>query len=515
MAGAVSAALLPQRDEAAQRVLTLSKTAIITFEFATQQFEIGDEGARLLAWQRGTRVPLAELRAMIDPGDEMHFPPHIDVFLAGTAKSFDKDLRLNCPDGVARWLRIQLWTEDGPATATPTHAVGWIRDITDEQARQREMSQSERWFMEVLDESPHALYRVDLRKNRFDYVSRGFAKTLGMTREDVLNTSYGDFALRFHPDDIARVTSDLNGLVAANPGQKITAYAEVRLRRRDGTYVWVNDTFTMVPDETGNFVYQVGFGHDITQRKQLEDDLRTARDELEQRVAERTRELAETNQRLRHEVAERLRLETELLRAAERERNRLGRELHDDISQRLNGIAMMQEALTEQAVSSAAPLADRSRQIVEYMATAREALRRLSHDECALQIDPYSLARQLHGLAQETAQRHGVRCECACDDEARPPTQDAAIHLYRIAQEAVSNAVRHGRPKSITLCLQRQHDTVTLSIANDGADFADPTAPRSGLGLHSMDARCRLLGGQLTVSRGPTGGTLVVARIPA
>jgi signal transduction histidine kinase len=116
----------------------------------------------------------------------------------------------------------------------------------------------------------------------------------------------------------------------------------------------------------------------------------------------------------------------------------------------------------------------------------------------------------LQTLAATTEKLFGVNCVFCCDTPV--PVRDAsmALHLYRIAQEAVANAVKHGQTRNIRVELAGGRPQATLTIANDGRDFPDTLPSSRGIGLEVMSHRAEMIDGALAVRRGATGGTLVI-----
>jgi signal transduction histidine kinase len=309
---------------------------------------------------------------------------------------------------------------------------------------------------------------------------------------------------------------------------------EFRLRKADGTYVWVNDTATLVPDDQG-FAYSVGFGADINDRKLLEEELTIAKSSLESQVRKRTAELRATNRQLKGEIARRKTIEEELLRIEEREKTLLGRELHDDIGQRLNSLRLFQEGLSEKfggvLGTPAGPMALRPKRRAKEPCDSvspsedwqrfctlvdgtQSALRNLSHRLCAVDLNAHTFAAKVEEFMAEIGRTFRVGTHLTLQPDVRPLDQEAACHLFRILQESVANGLKHGKPKNLFVTFQGKKGKGEFAIRNDGQDFPGSGAIRTGIGLHSMETRCRLLGGTLFLGKPGTGGMLVRCRIP-
>jgi two-component system, LuxR family, sensor kinase FixL len=123
------------------------------------------------------------------------------------------------------------------------------------------------------------------------------------------------------------------------------------------------------------------------------------------------------------------------------------------------------------------------------------------------------LAAALKDLARSTEAAFGLRCECVNADTVAVANGSVAQHLYRIAQEALHNAVRHARAQAVRIELKNVRENLVLSVADDGVGFSASTAKRPGMGLHNMRARAELIGGVLEFRRGQRGGLVVTCTV--
>ncbi|HNW12979.1 MAG TPA: PAS domain-containing protein, partial [Candidatus Rifleibacterium sp.] len=288
---------------------------------------------------------------------------------------------------------------------------GLIRDASDLLQSPPDLSQSERWFMEVLEESPHALYRVNYRLNRFDYVSKGFAQALEMTREEVLAIPYTEFASYFHPDDIAILKATVAKAMEEKAGGKITVYFEFRFRLKSGSYVWLNDTCTIIPGADGQYAYQVGFGAVIEDRKRLEKQLRQANEHLEEKVRLRTSELGEANESLKALIKERRELEIKLLEISERERRFIGRELHDGLCQQVVGVTCMFETMRRRLEKQNNSQTNDLQQMRDYLHDTVLQIRTLARGLCPMALEPRGVGMAMSVLASQTRALYKIDCQ--------------------------------------------------------------------------------------------------------
>lgn len=205
---------------------------------------------------------------------------------------------------------------------------------------------------------------------------------------------------------------------------------------------------------------------------------------------------------------ERKRLEREAVESIEREQARLGRDLHDGLCQSLVvakfGIAYLERLIGKQfpkAVAEARSLEDLINQGIQQ---ARDMVRGLNPVRRA----PDGLEIALHKLAASVAAHSGLHCFCHFPQSVRVANHDLAVHVYRIAQEAVQNAVKHARAKNISISLVRRAHRLTLAVKDDGIGV--PLAlKQSGMGFENMRTRADLIGGKLEIRRRQSGGTSV------
>ena len=220
-------------------------------------------------------------------------------------------------------------------------------------------------------------------------------------------------------------------------------------------------------------------------------------------------------QAVAHDVTDTQRLKREVLDATDRERARLGRELHDGLCQNLSGIAALSAALARRlAVSGAQGPAAEVAEIGGLLNHAVVYARDLARGLCPAELRGAGLADALAALADNVSALFGVRCVFdrppACPDFG----PETATHLYRIAQEAVHNALVHGRGQRIDIALRIGSDSGLLCIRDDGAGPAGPDAVERGMGLQSMRYRAQWIGGALQVQGQAAGGTAVRCTFP-
>jgi signal transduction histidine kinase len=188
--------------------------------------------------------------------------------------------------------------------------------------------------------------------------------------------------------------------------------------------------------------------------------------------------------------------------------------LHDDLCQQLTGIEFMSQSLEQnlgaRSLPEAATAADITRLIRKAISHTRNLARGLS--PVMLEADGLMLAMQ--ELAHQTEKLFNVSCELKYDSQVLIEDSAVAIHFYRIAQEAVSNAIKHGRANNVSISLGKESQQVTLCIEDNGVGFHRRKRNRAGMGLHIMEYRAGMIGGSLAVQARPAGGTSVICSLP-
>jgi signal transduction histidine kinase len=228
-----------------------------------------------------------------------------------------------------------------------------------------------------------------------------------------------------------------------------------------------------------------------------------------------TADLGAANLNLEEEMRERRRLEREIARVGDEERRHLGYEVHDGVCQQLTGALLRCEAL-ERRLGRGAPV---SREEIGALSSLLEATIDEAHAVaeglCPLEPDPEALVPALRALAKRTQHTSAMSCSCEfiTRGEVSVPDATTAHHLYRIAQEALSNAVRHAHAGRIEVELSGTEDVLTLRVEDNGAGMPD-CFPAGGMGLRTMDYRAQMMEGKFTIEPGLDGGTRILCRLP-
>jgi PAS domain S-box-containing protein len=252
---------------------------------------------------------------------------------------------------------------------------------------------------------------------------------------------------------------------------------------------------------------------DITERKRVQEDLLRARRELEIRVQERTAELGIANEILKGEMIERKRLEKSILEISEREKGRIAQDLHDGLGQHLTGVAFLSKVLERKLVEKSSPDGCDAAKIARLVNEAINQTRELARGLLPLQPGARGLISALQHLASDVEELFDISCRFRGEDVLIRDI-NLATHLYRIAQEAVTNAIKHGQSRKIVIGLSHRRDKVLLSIQDDGLGFPDMLESKEGMGIRIMHYRANMIGASLDIQRNPSGGTIVICTLP-
>jgi PAS domain S-box-containing protein len=210
------------------------------------------------------------------------------------------------------------------------------------------------------------------------------------------------------------------------------------------------------------------------------------------------------------DVSERKQLESEIIEITNRERRRLGADLHDGLGQELTGISLMLRSLAKRAGLAAFEAVPELDEIITLVNHAIQSARKM-----ALGISPVTLERGGLLPALQTLigwSRASYSVDVRLSLSVRSPLligESAAAHLYLIVQEAINNAVKHGRARSITVTVRTNRARLSLSITDDGVGIAENPARGAGMGLKLMEYRCGVIGGVMKIKRLPDGGTRI------
>jgi two-component system CheB/CheR fusion protein len=263
--------------------------------------------------------------------------------------------------------------------------------------------------------------------------------------------------------------------------QQRTPYTiEHRIERADnGQTVWLAVFGRYYYNEAGEVVRFLAVAFDITRRKELEREA----------------------------------VQREVLAIAAREQRQIGQELHDGVGQELTGLGLMAQSLAQRLPEDGAEQRIALR-VLRGLDSVHQQVREVSRGLIPVHVESRGLSAALDDLAARTAEACGIEVTAECPEWVELPDHATATHLFRIAQEAVANAVRHGRPRHIRLTLLAEPNGLRMRIRDDGTGIGAGAEQGDGLGLRIMRYRAGQIGGTLEVHPSRQGGTVVSCTLP-
>jgi len=339
-------------------------------------------------------------------------------------------------------------------------------------------------------------------------------RILGKTREQFM----GGNSVREEHQTIREDGSSFPGLehpamVALQTGQVVREVVMGVFNPQLGDYRWISiDAVPLIPSGENRPAEVYAVFEDITERKRAEEKISTLNRELENRVLERTNELQGTVTALESEIQERHRLERGILEISEREQCRLGQDMHDGLGQELSGIAMLGDALTKELRAQINPLTKDAGKLATYVRRALDSTRRLAKGLYPIELERNGLRLALKDLAEQTNRLTRIHCKVSHSGAEPKLDKSTEIHIYRIIQECIGNAVKHAMPKRIIIESHTDDGVHIFSVTDDGEGF-NVSAGSSGMGLHLMHYRARLIHAELTIEQPETGGCRISCRL--
>jgi PAS domain S-box-containing protein len=282
-----------------------------------------------------------------------------------------------------------------------------------------------------------------------------------------------------HPEDLDRCL----GLYSAAFDARVDFAMEYRLRRNDGEYRWIDDRGVPRFDSDGTFCGYIGSCSDITERKTFESSMRA--------------------------------LTGRLISAQEEERARIARDLHDDFSQRLALLGIELGQLSMNLPASALGARDKIHKMLHNMREMATDLHTLSHHLHSSKLEHVGLVSALKALCSEMGEKHQIEIHFSGPQSSSKLPKDVALCLFRVAQEALGNVIKHSGTKGAEVELSENEHGIRLHIQDSGRGFdINDQNPDAGIGLIGMSERLRLVGGRFMVRSEPRKGTEIFAEVP-
>jgi PAS domain S-box-containing protein len=403
---------------------------------------------------RDHTMPREEWLARVHPVDRLKYAAEDRALIRGERNSAESDYRVLSTAGEWRWVNVRTRVIERNAAGCALRIVGACIEV-DSRRRSEQMLRTQAMILETMREG---VVLIDL-DGRVEFTNSAFNRMFGRNAGEVAGVSILDL---FPGRQLQSTASAMESLFGqrSRDGKR-----DMLFRRRDG----------------GQFAGEV-----------LSAEIELSGEKKILVVVQ--------------DVSERKLLESEIIDIASRERRRLGADLHDGLGQELTGISLMLRSLAKRA------------ELDEIIALVNHAIE--SARKMALGISPVTLERggflpALQTLVGRSRDSHGIDIRLRL--AVRSPLltgETAAAHLYLIAQEAITNAARHGRARRIVVALRSNRQQVYLSITDDGVGISDHPARSGGMGLKIMSYRSTVIGGVMRIKRLANGGTRITSVCP-
>jgi PAS domain S-box-containing protein len=340
-----------------------------------------------------------------------------------------------------------------------------IRYSINQFATLRTLREREAQLTSFMQNVPGAFYMKDL-EGRYVYVNDTWETVFHRTPVDW----FGKTDDELWPKPLAHKFKEANRRMIA---ERKVLETTATLQQADGVHYWLVTTFPIV-NEQGTPIMVGGAAVDITEQK---------------------------------------RLERQIQEISEQEKRRIGQDLHDGLGQYLTGIAFMSRLLQRKLAEKQLPEAVEAEKIATLVNKTVFQARDLARGLCPVELENNGLHAALQDLSCTTEKLFNISCTVECDSNAGISDNNTALHLYRIAQEAINNAVKHGKARNIIVALARTGRNVTLKIEDNGIGFPKSDHKSKGIGLRVMNYRAGMIGASLSIESQRTGGTIVTCRL--
>jgi PAS domain S-box-containing protein len=376
------------------------------------------------------------------------------------------EVRVRTRSGPYRTMELSAapLVEDGQVTA----ALGIARDVTERRAAEATIREMRQRLQNIYDSSRDAIVYINPDGQLLEF-NRAYETLTGYSRDELQQMNFRDLTPAEYLPMEERI---IEKIITTGESQSF----EKEYRRKDGQRVPIALTAFLVTDAAGQMTGLAAIVRDITLPRALQ---------------------------------------RQILEISDYEQRRIGQDLHDGLCQELRGVAFAIKGLEQRLQAAGSPEAAdtaKIRQLVDQInAEARNTARGLH----PVELEAGGLLAALGELTDKIQTTTGAHCFVRCDTEVPLGDTARAVHVYRIVQEAVSNALRHGQARQIGIIFEQQNGAVNLAVTDDGAGLPEDFEARRGMGMNIMTYRARMLGGSLNVQRGAGGGTVVNLSFPA
>jgi PAS domain S-box-containing protein len=441
------------------------------WDVATDLVVRSEEQANVLGFSQPTQLTRQELLARVHPEDRALFVASVDQ-LTPQYPTTHTSYRVLCPDGSIVWLEKNargFFDEQGKLL----RVIGMVANITERKRVEEALRESEERFRLVANNAPVMIWMSGLDKKP-TYFNQLWLDFTGLSETDLRNGLAGIV----HPEDYLQCHDDYyRGF-----DQQQSFRKECRLRRHDGQYRWMLDVGVPRFHKDGSFAGYIGSCIDVTDHKLAEAALAN--------------------------------VSGKLIEAQEQERTRIGRELHDDIGQRLAMVAVQLQQFHDDSLVLP-EVRNRLGELKKEISGIANDIQSLSHELHSAKLQYLGIAAAMKGFCRDFGDQQKVEVDFQTHDLPSPVPPDTALCLFRVLQEALHNSVKHSGVRHIEVRLWGTSCETHLTVKDSGAGFDREAAKESrGLGLISMEERLKLVKGTLSIESQLKRGTTIHACVP-
>jgi len=397
----------------------------------------------------------AHWRWVFAVGEASSAPKHVEFIIKPTSVKGEPRLLL---------LESSLVPEKGGGHKGSRQCRSVLFDVTERKRAEQKLVEEEVRYRAVIETASDGFWMLDSR-GRLLGVNDAYVRRSGYSREELLGMGIADLdaneslaEARAHVDKVIRLGSDR---------------FETRHRTKEGS-VWPVEVSTAYSGIGGGLFF--AFLRDISERK---------------------------------------RLERQILQVSTVEQERIGREIHDGVGQQLTGLTLLASSIERRL--AAAGYAGEAAAVAElgaHLQTTLDDVRILARGLSPVEIDPQGLPDALFRLVEDVRRVSGIDCRYQGARDVQIANNVHALHLYRLAQEAVHNAIKHGAPATVVVGLEQDADELVLTVRDDGKGIVAAPDRDAGLGMHIMQYRAGIMHGKCTFAPAAGGGTLVRCTVP-
>jgi len=482
-----------------------SLVEVVAVNKATLELLRADSQAELM----GNLDKILTERSMAAFAEEM-------ILLASGGCEYSGEITHRTLEGKIIWVVVHF-TVPPEYQGSLSRVIVSLIDVTPRKRAEQALMESEERYRVLVENAQEGV--VVALNDKPMFANDALSEILGYSYEELMLLSPFEVA---HPED---KTHAMQQMAEYSSGLREEGFATLRVITKQGEIKWI--TLSIKPIRWGGKNAELKIITDISHYKALEQELRVAHAEMEARVRQRTAELSQTNLKLTREVEERqkaqdqiLSLTRQIIRVQEDERQRISRDLHDNVAQDLSSIVLNMETLFDGAPAVAAKVIRRSDAVTDIIRGAIAAVRDIAYGLRPPALDQLGLPLALERHCEEVSGRTRVDIDFfSTGIENTKLDFDTEINIYRMVQEALSNMGKHSNATRSTVRLVTSYPNLLIRIEDNGDGF--PVARRVAeaakerrMGLRSMEERAKLIGGSMELQSRIGTGTRVIFTIP-